>query len=551
MLRRNKATVVRQSIFEGGVPLEPVMRSTDEYTTDTGLSYAVKSDLIVLVGHPHYDITAEKKRKGKKKKDVLLPMNSPFQYRVFKLQLPDPNKMTFPETLGHRTLETEVFVWSVEMVEVTRGGPLGVPITGNSMFAKFKDIENPDVDWTKQVSRPQTDTKDGRVMVGFDGKQTQLIAVGGKPLDGVYWDGDSSQVPKGSCPILVRKNKTIEDGDLGDIGFGNMNPDTICKDEWHLPIEMSERLTIHPDFPKMQHDSMGDACFMYVLKEQLFGKHFWDMAGIGGEQTVDNTVPLEGKVIPSGSLTASGQSIFNKPLWLNQALGPNNGLLWNNELFVTCMDTTHGGSFNVVVPEKNAGSDDKPQGGKMNLITSQTNTGQQQDESDSDDDCFQGFDTISASEKHSMQTADPYDPTKLVEFQRHVSEWQVQAIVRLKKISLEAELMLMLDNQYPKLLKDWGFGWGEQEGALPMSSIFNQDKMKSCKQLEKEEEEEEIEDVHQHIVVSVNGDAKLEVHDDLHRIPLGRKYLNMKGVPLPPKAPSKGNVTKAPAKRRR
>ncbi|QYW06007.1 L1 protein [Papillomaviridae sp. Haddock_c45] len=545
--RHNNKVVVRPNVFEGGVPVSPVMRSTDEFTHDTGLVYAVTSQLMSLIGHPHYDITKSRKRRGKTVTDVILPMVSPFQFRVFELNLPDPNHMSFPETLEHRNLSSQRYVWSVEMVEVTRNGPLGVPLTGNSMFAKFADIENPVVDWTKREkqkgAKGGVDNKDGRVMVGFDGKQTQFIAIGAKPLKGFSWTGTESGV-KGGCPILTRVVEDIKDGDLGDIGFGNIDPATLCLDEWHLPIEMKDRKCVSPDIDNMLKDGMGDCMFMYINREQLFAKHFWDMAGNGGEVTEDMTKPLEGKVIPSGSLAASAQSIFGKPYWLNQSVGPNNGLLWDNKLYVTCMDTTHGASFNIVVPKpQTAGDGDQLQqaAGSDNHFSSAK-------------PCEE-FNPLS-SEYDSARNADAYDPSKWNEFQRHVSEWSVEAIVRLKTITLEGELMLLLDQKYPDLLNNWGFGWKENSELTPYQTnmITSQQSMRRCPEenvLGADEEQE----VQSNIVIDSNGDCKLEMHDELHRTPLGRKYQNLqtsgKVQPAKKSSPPKGGIKKTPAKRKK
>ncbi|QYW06019.1 L1 protein [Papillomaviridae sp. Haddock_c2655] len=543
MLRgRPNKVVVRPNVYEGGVPVQPVMRSTDEFTHDTGLVYAVRSQLMSLIGHPHYDITKSRKRRGKQVQDVILPMVSPFQYRVFELNLPDPNKMSFPETLQHRTLKSQRYVWCIEMVEVCRNGPLGVPLTGNSMFAKFADIENPPVNWTKtekqKGAKQGTDDKDGRTMIGFDGKQTQFIAIGAKPLKGFTWVGTPSGVKDG-CPILTRSVSDIKDGDLGDIGFGNIDPTTLCMDEWHLPIEMKDRACISPDLDNMLKDGMGDCMFMYINREQVFAKHFFDMAGTGGEVTEDMTKPLEGKVIPSGSLAASQSSIFGKPYWLNQSVGPNNGLLWDNKLFVTCMDTTHGGSFNIVIKKSGTGkSNDGPGASATNHFVNEKPCEE-----------FQPL----ASEFDSARNENEYKPSDWNEFQRHVSEWSVEAIVRLKTITLEGELMLLLDQKYPDLLTNWGFGWKENTELTPYQTnmLNTQENMRRCPRADAEAEEAE-EEVATNIVIDSNGNCKLEMHEELHRTPLGRKYMNLQtSGRVSTSSPSQGGVKKPPVKRKK
>ena len=75
-------------------PQKPVAKvyNTDEYVEGTGYFFHAGTDRLLVVGHPYFDVmdvTDESK--------VAIPKVSANQYRVIRLQFPDPNKFAITD----------------------------------------------------------------------------------------------------------------------------------------------------------------------------------------------------------------------------------------------------------------------------------------------------------------------------------------------------------------------------------------------------------------------------------------------------------------------
>lgn len=160
-------------------PSKPVatVMSTDDYCIPTNLYFHGGTDRMLIVGHPYYDVTD-----ANNDQKLLVPKCSGNQYRVIRLLFPDPNKFAIADTSIFNP-EKERLVWRLEGIEIGRGGPLGIGLTGNPLFNKYADVENP-----TQNPAAQEDNTDYRVDVAMDPKQIQLFIVGCTPPTGEHWD---------------------------------------------------------------------------------------------------------------------------------------------------------------------------------------------------------------------------------------------------------------------------------------------------------------------------------------------------------------------------
>lgn len=111
-------------------PSTPVARvlSTDEYVKGTDVYFHARSERLLIVGHPYYDIEDGG--------DIKVPKVSANQYRVFRCELPDPNKFALIDTTLYNS-DTERLVWKLVGIEVGRGGPLGVGSTGHPCLIRL------------------------------------------------------------------------------------------------------------------------------------------------------------------------------------------------------------------------------------------------------------------------------------------------------------------------------------------------------------------------------------------------------------------------------
>lgn len=466
-------------------PVPRVLR-TDEYVKGTGVYFHAGSDRLLIVGHPHFNV----KENGENK--ITVPKVSANQYRVFRCKLPDPNKFALVDQNIYNPNQ-ERLVWKFVGIEMGRGGPLSIGATGNPLFNKLGDTENP----TSYIS---DGTADERLNVAFDPKQTQMFIIGCVPPTGAYWDlaKPCGQLQTGECPPIQLVNATIQDGDMGDIGFGAANFQALQKDRAGVSIDLVDTFSIYPDFSKMLKNVYGDEVFFYGKKEQLFARHIWTRAGTDGDtiptENNENLIiagatpprtsngPFSYFAMPSGSLNSSEGQLFNRPYWLRRAQGTNNGVCWRNDLFITVFDNTRG----------------------TNLTLSVFN-----------------------QEANAMNNGYTYKNTDFKQFLRHTEEYEFEVIFELCKVSLEPDILAHINVMNPKILQDWSLAF-VPPAPQDISDAYRYLKSLAtkCPPAENEEESEDPYKDKNFWVV----DFTERFSSDLSQHALGRKFLYQAGL---------------------
>lgn len=392
------------------LPPQPITKilSTDQYVQRTSVFFHAASERLLTVGHPFYEI--------KQNDELKVPKVSPNQFRVFRVKFPNPNQFAF-ENKSLFNPETERLVWALRGMEIGRGQPLGLAISGNVLFNKFEDIENPlayDQDY-------KTANKDDRKNLGFDPKQNQLFIVGCKPALGEYWTKaefcKDDNYDNSYCPALKLENAVIEDGTMTDVGLGALDFPKLQPNKSDAPMDVSNSISMYPDYLQMAEDTFGDRMWFYARREQLYARHMISRAGDEGKETVDESLYFKSELknnliatanysaLPSGSLLSSEAQLFNRPYWLQRSSGQNNGIMWKNELFVTVADNTRG-TFLAINTLKNDAGDD-------------------------------------------LKNGDFY------EFTRHVEEYQLSFIIQLCKVHLSPENLAYIHTMDPQIIEDW------------------------------------------------------------------------------------------------
>lgn len=327
-------------------PSAPVARvlRTDEYVKETDVYFYASTERLLIVGNPYFDVESGG--------NIVVPKVSANQYRVFRCKLPDPNKFALVDKTIFNS-DNERLVWKLVGLEVGRGGPLGVGSTGHPLFNKLGDTENPGFYLGEQPA-------DERQNLSVDPKQSQILIVGCAPATGEYWDlaKPCNTLDNGAAPPIQLVNTLIQDGDMGDIGFGAANFAKLMQDRAGVPLELIDSISIWPDFLKMTKDIYGNEVFFFGKREQCYARHMFARAGEMGEPVPnatnginyinakpDNQNPRNSHLAstvyfttPSGSLNTSDSQIFNRPYWLRRAQGTNNGICWGNDLFITVFD---------------------------------------------------------------------------------------------------------------------------------------------------------------------------------------------------------------------
>ena len=410
-------------------PSTPVARvqSTDEYVQRTNIFYHAYSDRLLTVGHPYYNVY------NNNGTVLEVPKVSGNQHRVFRLKLPDPNRFALADMSVYNP-EKERLVWACRGLEIGRGQPLGVGTTGHPLFNKVNDTENP------LNYRTQAFSTDDRQNLSFDPKQIQMFIIGCTPCVGEHWDVapkcDGANDQNGICPPIQLVNTVIQDGDMADIGYGNLNFKALQENRSDVSLDIVNETCKYPDFLKMQNDVYGDSCFFFARREQCYARHFFVRGGnvgddIPGEQidagTYKNDFYIPGATgqtqnkignsmyfpTVSGSLVSSDAQLFNRPFWLQRAQGHNNGICWANQLFITVVDNTRNTNFSISV---------------------YTDPGKIRDIND-------------------------YDANKFREYQRHVEEYEISLILQLCKIPLKSEVLAQINAMNPSLLEEWQLGF--------------------------------------------------------------------------------------------
>ncbi|WBM84032.1 L1 protein [Alphapapillomavirus 5] len=472
------------------LPPTPVSRvvNTDEYVTRTGIYYYAGSSRLLTLGHPYFSIP----KTGQKAE---IPKVSAYQYRVFRVHLPDPNKFGLPDPQLYNP-DTERLVWACVGVEVGRGQPLGIGLSGNPLFNKLDDTEN------SHLATVNADT-DNRDNVSVDNKQTQLCIIGCTPPLGEHWGVGTicknTQTQRGDCPPLELISSIIEDGDMIDTGFGAMDFTALQATKSDVPIDISQSTCKYPDYLKMSADTYGNSMFFFLRREQLFARHFYNKAGAVGD-AIPTTLYIKGaesgrepptssiySATPSGSMVTSDAQLFNKPYWLQRAQGHNNGICWGNQLFVTCVDTTR----------------------STNLTIS----------------------TLSAA-----SASTPFKPSDYKQFIRHGEEYELQFIFQLCKITLTTDVMAYIHLMNASILEDWNFGLTlPPTASLEDAYRFIKNSATTCQRnappVPKEDPFQKFKfwDV----------DLKEKFSIDLDQFPLGRKFMLQAGIQRRPKLGTK------------
>lgn len=411
------------------LPPQPVTRilSTDEYVQRTSTFLHAASERLLTVGHPYYAIPSADNSK------VLVPKVSPNQYRVFRVRFPDPNNFAF----GDKSIfnpETERLVWAVRGMEVGRGQPLGVGATGNFLYNRTADAENPFV-----YNNEATGNNDPRYNMAFDPKQTQLVILGCKPAIGEHWGpakfcADENPKPADdACPPLQLITSTIEDADMNDIGLGNLDFKSLQANKSDAPFEINQSICKYPDYIQMIEEKFGDSCFFYARREALYARHLQIRGGLKGEEktpellyikpTSDNQAEKTGGMVdnysiaPSGSLVSTDMQLFNRPFWLQRAQGQNNGMCWRNQLFITIVDNSRGTNFNINTKKTGAGDEG-------------------------------------------------YKNNEFNEYLRHCEEYQLSFILQLCKIKLNPENLAFIHTMDPNIIEDWHLSVNAPESSI-------------------------------------------------------------------------------------
>lgn len=472
--------------------------------------YCATSSRLLVVGHPYFPV--------KKDGTTIVPKVSGNQYRVFRIQLPDPNRFGLPDTNVYDP-DKERLVWGCIGVEIGRGQPLGIGLSGHPLFNRYEDTENP-TRYTKDA--PNTDNRQN---VSVDNKQTQMFLVGCIPPTGEHWAPgtpcDEDEVSPGDCPPLVLLNTVIQDGDMIDTGFGAMDFKNLQATKSETPLDIAQTVCKYPDYLKMNADQYGDACFFYVRKEQMFARHYFSRQGVVGDVIPDeflrkaapgqNQITLSSSVYsatPSGSLVSSETQIFNRPYWLYKSQGHNNGICWNNELFVTLADNTRGTNLTLSVPIN-----------KDNQTT--------------------------------------FDAKNYKQYMRHCEEYELQFMFQVCKVVLNSENMAYLHTMNPDILDNWNLGISPPlSNALEDSYRFSKNLATTCPA--KVPPKDKVDPYGEFNFWKLDFSEKFS--SDLDQYPLGRKFLLQSGVrslPLPrPRsgvkrsAPSSTQASRAKRKRR-
>nr|AYA93943.2 MAG: L1 protein [Human papillomavirus] len=401
-------------------PAKPVatVLSTDDYIKPTNLYFHAYTERLLTVGHPYFDVINPVDNKT-----IDVPKVSGNQFRVLRLQLPDPNKFALIDTTIYDP-QKERLVWKLHGIQIDRGGPLGIGTTGHPLFDRLQDTENPNA---YQVPLPT----DNRENVSFDPKQNQLFIVGCVPATGQHWDFaepcKDANPEVGACPPIKLVHSTIQDGDMSDIGLGAVNFNNFSATRSDAPLEVINSICKWPDFVQMTKDTYGDRVFFFGKREQLYARHMFTHDGNEGDnlpteptrafyiQPANDTPPNAniGKFsyypVPSGSLVTSEASLFNRPYWLYKAQGKNNGICWGNNLFITLLDNTHNTNFTISVYKEN----------------------------------------------NPMNNEYQYNKSNFRKYLRHVEELEVELIMHLCKVPLEADILAHINVMDPRILDEW------------------------------------------------------------------------------------------------
>lgn len=477
----------------------PTVYSTDDFVQKTEHVYHVGTDRLLTVGHPYFRVMDGG--------TLVVPKVSANAYRVFRLQLPDPNGQ-FPLPAGGLSdPERHRLVWQLIAIQVSRGGPVNVGLTAAPMFNRDRDAETP--------SRASNERAD----VAIDPKQNQMLICGCAPAVGQHWamaKACESPEPKTKCPPIELRSSALEDGDMSDIGFGAMDFSTLSVNRSDIPLELVMQVSKYPDYVRMAADPYGDSCFFLTRREQTYCRRLWQLGGNPGgnekipdglyrKQTDAESNNLGYMAVPSGSVITTDTQIFNRPYWLTQSQGSNNGVLWRQNLFVTCLDNTR----NTI----------------MHISTKATSAARE----DSD-----------------------YIETNYDVYNRHCEEYEISFLVRLCKVPLTTDILSHLYRMDPAILSGWGISEAPS-AAVRTDDIYRYiDSAATRCPLPRPPPEPSSDPYDQMTFWTVDCTDRMSL--ELPQFPLGRKYLSLPQVRGPRKRPAPApapSSTAAPRSRTR
>ncbi|AXQ03956.1 L1 [Canine papillomavirus 22] len=460
-------------------PPKPVTKvlETDAYVKSTNIYYIGSSERLLTVGNPFFEVRDHEK--------VTVPKVSGNQYRVFRVLLPDPNKFALQDPTIYNP-DNERLVWRLVGLEIGRGGPLGFGNTGNPLLNRDQDAENSSKYTTNQE-------QDERSNIAVDPKQTQMFVVGCTPCQGTHWDiakhCANKEPQKGDCPPIELVSTFIEDGQMCDIGYGALNFKDLDDSKAGVPMDIAFTTCKWPDFLKMNNDTYGDSCFFFGKREQVYCRHMFIKGGIAGETVANKSFPQGASPrdtnptnanwfgTPSGSLVTSDTQLFNRPYWLSRAQGRNNGICWRNNLFVTVVDNTRNVNFGIT--------------------------------------------------KYTQDSEQTYDAKHYKHYARHVEEYELSFIVVLCKITLDPDILSMINTMNPAILDEWNLGFVPPPvSGLESTYRFIDSLATKCPdQVEPKEKEDPLDKLNFWIV-----DLKEKLSMDLEQHSLGRKFLSQTGI---------------------
>ncbi|APG30986.1 L1 protein [Giraffa camelopardalis papillomavirus 1] len=485
------------------LPPAPVTKvvCTETYINRRNYFYHGETERLLTVGHPFYPV--------KNKKGQTTPKVSPNQYRVFRVSLPDPNQFALPDKAIHNP-DNERLVWGLVGLQVSRGQPLGGAITGSSYLNVFADAENV----TRKVN---AQSNDNRNQAGVDAKQQQILIVGCTPATGEYWTQarpcvDQAAPDEGECPPLELKNKQIEDADMMDIGFGALDFKTFNKTRSDYPLDIANEICLYPDYLKMTEDPSGDSMFFFSRKEQTYVRHIWSRGGVENEAP-DDKLYLKAKgsnggtpklssvmfAAPSGSLVSTDSQLFNRPYWVLRAQGMNNGICWNNELFVTVGDNTRGTNFTISVPKTKA-------------------------------------------------ELSEYDATQFNVYHRHTEEYKLAFILQLCSVELKPETVSYLQTFRKDVLQRWEIGVQHAPSTI-LEDQYRFLESPATKCPSNVEPAQPVDPYHNLRFWDISLKDKLSL--DLSQFPLGRRFLVQQGLGCSVKRKAASGTPTSAKKRKR
>lgn len=455
----------------------PRVLSTDEYVETTNIYFYASTDRLLQVGHPYFAIFDQDN-------SVKVPKVSASQYRVMRMSLPDPNQFALIDQ-GVYNPEKERLVWQLKGIELGRGGPLGIGAVGHPLMNKYGDSENP-------LSGPLPEQNENRVSLALEPKQTQIFIVGCAPPVGQHWDTTEPCQPLsvGDCPAIELKHTRIQDGDMCDTGFGAVNFKTFSQDRSAAPLDVIDAVCKWPDFLEMSKNIYGNELFFFAKKEQLYARHFATRAGTAGDKVPTGKndsfylEPQNGSIsshiyitTPSGSLTSTDGQIFGRPYWLQKASGTNNGICWDNQLFVTVVDNTRATNYTLSVYNKNQGK---------------------------------------------LPDSYKYTASDFNQYTRHTEEFEVELVFRLCKVPLTADILSHINVMNPQILENWKLAF------VPPPPAGLEDKYRFAQSLATKcpvpDEQKESDDPYKNLLFW-NIDLRDKFTSDLTQTSLGRRFL--------------------------